>query len=75
MDQKICISAPNRAFEGGSLRLCFRRRSKRELIVRTCATVSESNTMTPLRYAATCFKLFITSLITLTNHPGEALLP
>ena len=25
--------APNRAFEGGSMRLCFRRRSKRERIV------------------------------------------
>ena len=27
------------------------------------------------RFAATWFKSLITSLITLTNHPGEALLP
>ena len=48
--KNFALVAPKRAFEGESLiLLCFRRRSKRERIVRTCAIGSESNTMTSSR--------------------------
>ena len=75
MAQEVRICGTQSVFEVESLRLCSPTRSKRERIVWTCAIKSESNTMTSSRYADTYFKSLITSLITLTNHPGETLLP
>ena len=50
------------------------RRSKMARMVLTRADGSESNTTTPSKYAATCFKPLVTLLMTLTNQPGDALL-
>ena len=47
--RRFASVVPNHAFEGESLRLCFRRCSERERIVQTCATGSESNTITSSR--------------------------
>ena len=41
----------------------------------TCREGSASKTITSSRYAATRSRPLMTSLMTLTNHPGAALLP